>query len=132
LVVRAPLNSPLAHQTNPSTDPPRPVLARARRQIPALDEEFGQDAAAALAQLVGSGKRLRASVIGRERPVGGPKHPARAAGKMVVVLKEEGAERSINAEMLAGACGAQVSLGGAPRVEGAVGLLAADGLGLHA
>lgn len=70
-------------------------------RIPALDEEFGQDAAAALAQLVGSGKRLRASVIGRERPVGGPKHPARAAGKMVVVLKEEGAERSINAEMLA-------------------------------
>jgi staphylococcal nuclease domain-containing protein 1 len=73
-------------------------------QIPALDEEFGEEAAATLAQLVGGGKRLKASVIGRERPAAGARdrHPARAGGKLVVVLKEEGAARSINAEMLAG------------------------------
>ncbi|GBF98194.1 hypothetical protein Rsub_10694 [Raphidocelis subcapitata] len=72
-------------------------------RVPALDEEFGRDAASTLAALTGSGRRLRASVVARERPAAGTreKHPARAGGKLVVVLKEEDAPRSINAEMLA-------------------------------
>ena len=75
--------------------------------MPGLDEEFGADAAAALASFVGGGKRLRATVVGRERAAPGPgaRHPARAGGKLLVVLKEEGAPRSVNAEMLAGANG---------------------------
>lgn len=87
--------------------PPQAVAAQlAYLRVPNLDEEFGQDAAATLAQLVGGGKRLKASVITRERPAGGKdRHPGRAGGKLHVVLKEEGAERSINAEMLAAGMG---------------------------
>jgi hypothetical protein len=70
--------------------------------VPGLDQEFGEEAASTLAALVGGGKRLRASVIGREKGVPGARHPGKAGGKLLVVLKEEGAARSINAEMLAG------------------------------
>ena len=85
--------------------------------MPALNEEFGADAAAALAALVGGGKRLRASVVAKERPAPGPgaRHPARAGGKLLVVLKEEGAERSVNAQMLAGAARARARVGGGER-----------------
>ncbi|KAI8465187.1 MAG: hypothetical protein J3K34DRAFT_473642 [Monoraphidium minutum] len=85
--------------------PPQAKAAQlAYLRIPGLDEEFGQDAASTLAALVGGGKRLRASVIGCERGAR-ERHPAKAAGKLIVVLKEEGAERSINAEMLAAGMG---------------------------
>lgn len=77
------------------------VAQLAYLRVPGLDQEFGEEAASTLAALVGGGKRLRASVIGREKGVPGARHPGKAGGKLLVVLKEEGAARSINAEMLA-------------------------------
>eukprot|EP00879_Flechtneria_rotunda_P013848 GHRR01014464.1.p1 GENE.GHRR01014464.1~~GHRR01014464.1.p1 ORF type:complete len:545 (+),score=253.02 GHRR01014464.1:424-2058(+) len=62
-------------------------------KVPTLDEESGTDAAAYLAQLVGSGKRFNATVVRRERGLGPKeKHPRKAADKLHLVLKEAGGE----------------------------------------
>lgn len=72
------------------------------KQVPGLDEDFGSDAAAYLAQLVGNGKRFTATVVRRERGAGArEKHPRKAADKLQVVLKGEGEDKvDVAREML--------------------------------
>lgn len=66
-------------------------------QVPGLEEEFGSDAAAYLAQLVGNGKRFTATVVRRERGLGArEKHPRKAADKLHVVLKGEGDDAKVD------------------------------------
>lgn len=56
--------------------------------MPGLDEDFGADAAAFLAQLVGDGKRFAATTVRRERGLGAKeRHPRKAADKLHLVLK---------------------------------------------
>lgn len=71
-------------------------------QVPGLEEDFGSDAAAFLAQLVGNGKRFSATVVKRERGGGArEKHPRKAADKLHVVLKADGDEKlDVAREML--------------------------------
>lgn len=70
-------------------------------QVPALDEEFGADAAGHLAQLVGGGKRFTATVVRRERGGGAKeKHPRKAADKLHVTLKSEDGSVDVSKEML--------------------------------
>ena len=71
-------------------------------QVPDLDSEFGMDAAEHLSQLVGGGKKLQATVVGRERPTAGPKekNPRKSQGKLLVNLQVEGAELTVSQEML--------------------------------
>jgi len=71
-------------------------------QVPGLEEEFGADAAAFLAQLVGNGKRFNATVVRRERGLGArEKHPRKAADKLHVVLKGDGDDKlDVAREML--------------------------------
>ncbi len=70
--------------------------------MPGLDEDFGSDAAAFLASLVGNGKRFTATVVKRERGLGArEKHPRKAADKLHVVLKADGDEKlDVAREML--------------------------------
>jgi hypothetical protein len=70
--------------------------------VPGLEEDFGSDAAAFLAQLVGNGKRFSATVVKRERGGGArEKHPRKAADKLHVVLKADGDEKlDVAREML--------------------------------
>jgi hypothetical protein len=60
------------------------------------------DAAEYLSQLVGGGKKLQATVVGRERPTAGlkEKHPRKSQGKLLVNLQAEGAELTVIQEML--------------------------------
>jgi len=71
-------------------------------KVPDLDSEFGMDAAEHLSQLVGGGKKLQATVVGRERPTAGPKekNPRKSQGKLLVNLQVEGAELTVSQEML--------------------------------
>jgi hypothetical protein len=70
--------------------------------VPGLDEDFGSDAAAFLAQLVGNGQRFNATVVRRERGLGArEKHPRKAADKLQVVLKGDGDDKlDVAREML--------------------------------
>lgn len=71
-------------------------------RVPPPGSEFAHDSAAYLAQLVGEGRPLIATVASRERPAttGRDKHPHRAMPKLHLVLREPGAEASVNEEML--------------------------------
>lgn len=70
-------------------------------QVPALNEDFGADAAAYLAQLVGNGKRFTATVVRRERGLGArEKHPRKSADKLLVTLKSEDGAADVIKEML--------------------------------
>lgn len=70
-------------------------------KVPSLEEELGADAAAALAALVGGGKRLTATVVRRERGAGArDKHPRRTADKLHVTLVSEDGQLDVAREML--------------------------------
>ncbi|KAF8068404.1 elongation factor G [Scenedesmus sp. PABB004] len=75
--------------------------ALAYLRVPGLDEEFGADAAATLAALVGGGRRFTATVVRRERGGGArEKHPRKAADKLFVSLVSEDGEVDVAKEML--------------------------------
>jgi staphylococcal nuclease domain-containing protein 1 len=70
-------------------------------QVPTLDEEFGSEAAGYLAQLLGGGKRFKATVVRKERGGGAKeKHPRKAADKMMVTLVSEDGTVDVVKEML--------------------------------
>lgn len=72
-------------------------------RAPALNAEFGIDSASYLASMVGDGRPLTATVVGRDKPTAaGPrdKHPHRNQARLHLVLREEGSSSSINEEML--------------------------------
>jgi hypothetical protein len=70
--------------------------------VPGLDTEWGPEAIGYLSQLLGGGRELQATVVGRERGNAKDKHPRKALGCLQVVLREPGATGSVNEEMLTG------------------------------
>jgi hypothetical protein len=70
-------------------------------QVPTLDEEFGNEAAGYLAQLLGGGKRFKATVVRKERGGGAKeKHPRKAADKLLVSMVSEDGTIDVAKEML--------------------------------
>lgn len=70
-------------------------------KIPTLAEEFGNEAAAYLAQLLGGGKRFKATVVRKERGGGAKeKHPRKAADKLLLSMVSEDGSVDVAKEML--------------------------------
>jgi staphylococcal nuclease domain-containing protein 1 len=70
-------------------------------QVPTLEEEFGGEAAGYLAQLLGGGKRFKATVVRKERGGGAKeKHPRKAADKLMVTMVSEDGSVDVAKEML--------------------------------
>ena len=59
-------------------------------QVPEAGSEYGADAAALLASLVGGGSPVIAQIIAAERPQSKVKHPATNQGKLFVELHSPG------------------------------------------
>ncbi|GMH33782.1 hypothetical protein BSKO_01616 [Bryopsis sp. KO-2023] len=91
---------------DPSLAPPPPqahLWQLAYIKVPSLEkgEEYAYDSAGQLSSLVGGGKKMKATVVLKEKPAWGTaKHPRTINPKCHVVLSNHGEDKDINAQML--------------------------------